>query len=468
VSRRPTVTDPARTIAVAAVLVAVALTVPVLAWRGLDTLRSSKAGRLVQTTLTRPRALPDTPATVVVLTGRDGRPAGLVVVALAPGGGGSLLPLPLAAATVLSASGEAEPLGSSWDVGGLPTLADATASLLRISVSASYAVDEAGLTDALRPATPLDVTLPDDVRDTDASGAPRVLQPAGARRLTAAEAAQVLLARAPDEPELARLPRIAAVWTAVADRLAATGRARAGAAGASAPPGSPTSSDPAPSEADSPPPTVPVPASAADAVARLATGPVRVHLVPVVEDVKPPQRPAGVAELLRLDEVDLRLVVADVLPGAASPANGQLRFAIVDPFDDRELEKAAVARLSFITANVVLVEHSDRPPPASTQLAYDAPEVRDALVGYDQVLGSVDVVPATERIQGVQATVVLGQSFRQLVAAAATSTTSSIPPATSASTTASTSASTSGSTSRSTSPATTRAAARTTTTTRRP
>jgi hypothetical protein len=396
VRRAPAVTDRARTVAVAVVLAAVAALVPLLVWRGADILRTSTAGRVEETVRVRPRPLPDTPATLVVLLDRS-EPVGLLVVARSPSGS-TLLPLPVASATVLEADGEEMPLGAAWAAGGLDALSAAVAGLLQVELRGQVTLDEAALVEYLRPAAPLEVTLPAEVRDADADGRVRVLQPAGIRQLGAAEAAQVLLARLPGEPELARVGRVAAVWTAVAASIG--GRAPSGTSSPSV----------------SPSPSVSSGADADVGLSALRAGPVRVHLVPVVADVPAAQRPAGVAELLRLDPDDLLLIVAEALPGAASPAGGGVRVRLVDPIGDRALRKAAVARLTPLGIDVVLVQEVPQPPPAATRIELDDADLRPILERSVGVLGSVVVVPLSESIVGVQATIVLGAPFVGLVA----------------------------------------------------
>jgi hypothetical protein len=410
VRRAPAVTDRGRTVSVAVVLAAVAALVPLLVWRGADILRTSTAGRVEETVRLRPRPLPDTPATLVVLLERS-EPVGLLVVARSPSGS-TLLPLPVASATVLEADGEEMPLGAAWAAGGLDAMATAVAGLLEVELQGQVTLDEAALVEYLRPAAPLEVTLPSEVRDADADGRVRVLQPAGTRRLGAAEAAQVLLARVPGEPELARVGRVAAVWTAVAASI-----------GGQTP--SATSSVVSPTVASS---VSPGPDAGAG-LSGLRSGPVRVHLVPVVADVPAAQRPAGVAELLRLDPDDVRLIVAEALPGAASPAGGGVRVRLVDPIGDRVLRKAAVARLTPLGIDVVLVQEVPQTPPAATRIEFDDADLRPILERSVDVLGSVAVVPLSESIVGVQATIVLGAPFIGLVADERSSS-STAPPAT--------------------------------------
>ncbi|MFM7535505.1 MAG: hypothetical protein ACKO91_06890 [Acidimicrobiales bacterium] len=374
----------------AALLAMVAAAVPVLGWRAVDTIRSSRAGT-VEEVRERPRPLPDTPAVVVALADASSRLAGVLVVAMRPDGGGTLLALPSSSETVLVEGGDASALGSSWATGRLDGLAAAVGSLLRVEVSDRFVLAEATLAELLAPVAPFDVTFAADVRAIDAAGRERVVQAAGTRRLSGPEAAQVLFARGVAEPELARIGRNAAVWTAVAARLDRSATEAAAAAVG----------------------------SVEGLVRALRRGPVRAQLVPVVADVSTSSQ-----EVLRLDEAELRLVVAEVLPGAASPANGLARVRVVDPTGDRALLKAAVAKIMETGLNVVLAQLASGSAPSVTRLELDTAASGSLVDGLAEVIGSVQTSVAVERIEGVQATIVLGDSFRRfLEGATATATT---------------------------------------------
>ncbi len=206
-----------RTIAVAAIAVAAALTLPLLVIKATRTIANSKAGRTATTTAPATGRLPDTPTAMLAEVGADGHVAGLTLFTLGPSGsGGAVVVIP--AGTEWTSADGARPvrLASAFDDGGgLDAQRDALEGVLGITTSVAQQVDEAGLTALLAPYAPIHVVLDDRVLDTDSSGRERVLYPAGPVDLTAAQAAHLLLAHGPNESEVARLPRIQAIWTAV-------------------------------------------------------------------------------------------------------------------------------------------------------------------------------------------------------------------------------------------------------------
>jgi hypothetical protein len=390
VRRPPRVTYPGRTVVVLVLLAVVASAVPVLGWRAVQTIRSSRAGT-VEEVRERPTPLPTTPVVVLVLADASSQLAGVVVVGLRPGGGGTLVPLPSSTETVLTEGGDASALGSAWTTGRLDAVATAVGSVLRVEVAERFVLAEATLAEVLAPVAPFEVTFAADVWASDGAGRERVVQAAGTRRLSGSEAAQVLFARGAAEPELARVGRNAAVWTAVAARL----------------------------DRSAPESTAPLAASIDGLVGSLRRGPVGAQLVPVVADVSTPTE-----ELLRLDEAELRLVVAEVMPGAASPANGLARLRLVAPPGDRALLKAAVAKIIETGLNVVVAQPGSGSVPPVTRVELDATASPALVDGLAEVIGSVVTSVAVERIEGVQATIVLGDSFRRfLEGEAATDTT---------------------------------------------
>jgi hypothetical protein len=279
--------------------------------------------------------------------------------------------------------------------------------VLGITTSIAEQVDEAGLAALLAPYAPFRVTLDDRVLDTDRSGQERVLYPAGPIDLTAAQAAHVLLAHGPNESEIARLPRTTAIWTAVlASRAARASSAR------SSVPGNGESS---PAE----------PATVADQLTAIVSGDAAVHQLTVRPVLDAVENPDGV-DLLAPDNTSQKLLMAEVLPGAISPANSNIRFRLVNATGNPAMLAAAVGRLVFVGANVVMVSAAGTPT-KETVIEYQDESRKTEATRYMPIVGPSVVRPTTDRVDGIDATLVLGEDFARFIDAedaksAATST----------------------------------------------
>ena len=364
--------------------------------------------------------MPDTPTALLVEVGADGTVGGLTLLTLdASGSGGSVVVVP-AGTEWFAAGGAARPerLASAFDNGGgLDAQRDALEGVLGITTSVAEQVDENGLAALLAPSAPFHVTLDDRVLDTDASGQERVLYPAGPVDLTAAQAAHLLLAHGPNESEVARLPRTVAVWQAVlaARTKASPTTTAAGATGSGA--------EGLPAE----------PTTVAEQLAAVVRGGGAVHPLTVRPVLDAVDNPDGL-DLLAPDNTSQKLLLAEVMPGAISPANSNIRFRLVNATGDPDLLAAAVGRLAFVGANVVMVNEAPSPT-KETVIEYQDESRKAEATHYVPVVGPSVVRPTTDRIDGIDATLVLGQDFATFMkaedakAAATTTTTTSTPPA---------------------------------------
>lgn len=441
--------DPLRTTAVLIpALVALAL-VPLLLRQTYRTVITSTQGR-AQPTVPPATQLPATPASLLVLDDAQGRPVTAALLAPRPTApGGLLLVLPLGTQTV-GATGQSERLDATYATSGLDGFARGVEGLFGITIAAAA---ELGPTDAgvaLAPLTPITVAFTDPVRSLAVDGSTAVVVPAGSAALGGPEAAAVLGARA-DESELVRLDRVQAVWQA----LLATRQGQT--VELPAPTAAPSTTAPAATTtvavdgatttvaAAAAPTSTTTPAAAfagADtvvaALGAIATGPnqVRVLTEQVVADT------VGTAdERFVADPATMRLLVAEVLPGAVSPANGNLRLRVLNPSGDESVAYQAVAKLTFVSANVIVVDNTAGPVPETSALTY-ADDARAAeMSGLVPVIGSLSIATTDERIDGVDATVTLGLDFvtaARRAAAASPTTTAAAVPATAIDTTAST------------------------------
>ena len=141
----------------------------------------------------------------------------------------------------------------------------------------------------------------------------------------------------------------------------------------------------------------------------VTSGPVGVHTLRV-EPSFDPSAPSG-PELLQADVGYLRLLVATVMPGAVSPSNGNISFRIINPLGNVDAAYQAVARLSAVQANVVLVTDVPGPAPEHTTIVYQSPAGETQAAAFAPVLGAGAPTASSERVDGVDATITLGQDF---------------------------------------------------------
>ena len=298
-------------------------------------------------------------------------------------------------ATAAYLEGLAKPvrLDSAFGDGGLDAQTRGVESVLGISTTASQAVERGASSRALlEPYAPVEVTFDTPVLETASNGSTREVISAGEHRLTAREAAQVAAgpggrrerAGPPAPPAggvdgAARSRRLGAA--AVDHDSDVGGHARL---------------------------TLPRPTSPASSRA-VTSGPVGVHTLRV-EPSFDPSAPSG-PELLQADVGYLRLLVATVMPGAVSPSNGNISFRIVNPLGDVDAAYQAVARLAAVQANVVLVTDVPGPAPEHTTIVYQSPAGETQAAAFAPVLGAATPTASAERIDGVDATVTLGQDF---------------------------------------------------------
>ena len=169
-----------------------------------------------------------------------------------------------------------------------------------------------------------------------------------------------------------------------------------------------------------------VPTDIAGFLAAIGAGPntaVSPVVSPLLDTVS---NPDGV-DLLQLDKVDLRILMARILPTAASPTGSGLRVRLSNHSGDPNAVHEATARLQFVGATVVAIDDTPAPPAKETAVRYDPSLNADQLTVLNPAVGEVAVAPATQRIDGVDVTVELGQDFLAFLASAADQGSGAVP-----------------------------------------
>jgi len=402
----------------------------VLGYVGVDTLANSKEGRPANT-LPPGRALPPTPAGLLAVRDDDGNLTSLSVLALAPpdasgkARGGTVIPVPVGSG-VFEGFGAVRPrLNDIYAEGGIKALAEQAAIMLELNFSVVAEVDQEGLQALLDPLGAVTVDVPSDVIDSgsiapadeqssDASseeenddlGAEIVL-PAGVTEVEPTQGSALLTAVDGAQPESVRFEQHVAYWLGVSNRVADGLLLGVG--------DSPTD-------------------SMRDFLWSMFGGPLRVYALRGIPVSTGPENPDGL-DMYRIDGAERLRVMATVLPDAVSPAEFVFTAQIVDPFGDPAITQAAVERLALSGVGIVLVrELSGIEIPDKTEFSLGGKFGVEDVKPLANSLGETELVPLGlpgtphGRVQGIDATFVLGQSFVDLLKRQAAATT--VPPTT--------------------------------------
>jgi hypothetical protein len=135
------------------------------------------------------------------------------------------------------------------------------------------------------------------------------------------------------------------------------------------------------------------------------------------------RNPAGI-DLLDIDIVDIRIKMAQMLPGAVSSADSNVRVEIRDPFHNPALVRETVTLLTFLGAHVVFIRDTDDLPLPTTAVHYQNANNRAPadFLAKNMQRGTAQLAPSP--IENIDVTIILGTDMRDESAARiATSTT---------------------------------------------
>jgi hypothetical protein len=289
------------------------------------------------------------------------------------------------------------PLAETLELFGPEAFRAEAEALTGISYDLVELADAARVASLIAPLGELEVELPIDVIDDDAA---EPLALAGTTRVRADGAASILTAFTSTRSDIESEPARDAVWAAVADRV-----------GAGIGSGLPFESGTA----------VPRYSTLDPLVDQLFGGTVGWRNV---QYDAPAENPRGV-DVVVPDRAELVLVFAQIAPARLGAPNPSLTFRIEATFSDDELAPLGltnadvahdvIERLIYVKANVVSVstEPADGGAPDLTQVAVvDEAVVEDS---YPLVFGELEIVEPSSRIAGVDAVVVLGDSYLELI-----------------------------------------------------
>jgi hypothetical protein len=361
-----------------------------LATVGLSLVRHSTAGRYVE-----PPVGPDepgyqayvaaTPTLAVVHRDTDGDLVGAALLALRPGDdGGSVVLVP--PSTLAPAGRGQATVTSAYADGGAESVADVVTDLLDVAVEDTVEVDDDRLATLVGPVAPVTVTL-------DAPVGP---WPAGDVSVAASEVASFLGGRPAGEPELDRMARQAALWTAWLAQVADGGEGSV------------------PGETDA-------------GLGRFLTGVARDATVSVlpVDEVTPVGDDAGATFVV--DPERAAELVGQAVPYPLSPAPGRrVRVRLLNGTPDAELTPVAARLLVQAGAEITIAGNASSFAVEGTTFSYrgagqraDAERLAEAIGVGEVTGGSAPHTPAAETTVDPEAeidvTIVLGDDARDLI-----------------------------------------------------
>ena len=366
----------------------------VVAWRAI---RDSKAAQEVVALPSR--ELPTTPTAILAVTDEQNFLTSISIVALTPeGAGGTVMILPVGLMKPGQPAGQPKRLADVYGSDGVDALKAAVESVTnsQIDVIAVNGVDVTA--ELIARAGTTSPTYATDVTDTE-TDATRIVVAAGANQLTPIQAAQVLASRDVAQMESARMPNIKATWDAI---VASIGAGVIGAVPAAVIPdvGAQTPTD------------MPTFMSA------LFSGPIKVWQFGFERITDAEQNPQDI-DVYGFNAGELVMVMASVAPSAMVAVFPTFSVQIDSPFGDIAVTQDATFRMLYMGTNVILVRQVTSTPPPVTVIKYSDEMDRAMAEPLTTMFGEIVFEKATERVEGIDVQVILGDSFVDFLATGA-------------------------------------------------
>lgn len=339
--------------------------------------------------------IPSTPAALLAVVDGNGFVASLQMIALAPGGrGGTIVSIPVGAASVVAAGEVPRRLGDAFLLNGIDGLTTDVEGLLNVTFTAKAAVTEVEMAAIIAGERDVNVEIDRAVNTLLPTGIQEIL-PAGKHTLTSAQVAGILASNQAGAPESDRLPIIKSLWVGIAGaglNIATTTTEVVGTA------------------------TTLVPAlTVQDFLQRTLTGEVQVWQFAANAIPEGELNPTN-SDMYALDKAEVIMVVASVAPSSVSSLYATINVQIDSAFTDATITREAVLRLSILGVNVVLVREVTGEPVAETVVQYSDDPVRAEVESYSSIFGPLTPKRVTQQVEGVDARIVLGTNFRDFIA----------------------------------------------------
>ncbi len=339
--------------------------------------------------------IPSTPAALLAVVDGNGFVASLQMIALAPGGrGGTIVSIPVGAASVVAAGEAPRRLGDAFLLNGIDGLTTDVEGLLNVTFTAKAAVTEVEMAAMLAGERDVNVEIDRAVNTLLPTGIQEIL-PAGKHTLTSAQVAGILASNQAGAPESDRLPIIKSLWVGIAGaglNIATTTTEVVGTATTLAPA-----------------------LTVQDFLQRTLTGEVQVWQFAANAIPEGELNPTN-SDMYALDKAEVIMVVASVAPSSVSSLYATINVQIDSAFTDATITREAVLRLSILGVNVVLVREVTGEPVAETVVQYSDDPVRAEVESYSSIFGPLTPKRVTQQVEGVDARIVLGTNFRDFIA----------------------------------------------------
>ena len=339
--------------------------------------------------------IPSTPAALLAVVDGNGFVASLQMIALAPGGrGGTIVSIPVGAASVVAAGEAPRRLGDAFLLNGIDGLTTDVEGLLNVTFTAKAAVTEVEMAAMIAGERDVNVEIDRAVNTLLPTGIQEIL-PAGKHTLTSAQVAGILASNQAGAPESDRLPIIKSVWVGIAGaglNIATTTTEVVGTATTLAPA-----------------------LTVQDFLQRTLTGEVQVWQFAANAIPEGELNPTN-SDMYALDKAEVIMVVASVAPSSVSSLYAAINVQIDSAFTDATITREAVLRLSILGVNVVLVREVTGEPVAETVVQYSDDPVRAEVESYSSIFGPLTPKRVTQQVEGVDARIVLGTNFRDFIA----------------------------------------------------
>ena len=339
--------------------------------------------------------IPSTPAALLAVVDGNGFVASLQMIALAPGGrGGTIVSIPVGAASVVAAGEAPRRLGDAFLLNGIDGLTTDVEGLLNVTFTAKAAVTEVEMAAMIAGERDVNVEIDRAVNTLLPTGIQEIL-PAGKHTLTSAQVAGILASNQAGAPESDRLPIIKSLWVGIAGaglNIATT-----------------------PSEVGVTVTTLAPALTVQDFLQRTLTGEVQVWQFAANAIPEGELNPTN-SDMYALDKAEVIMVVASVAPSSVSSLYAAINVQIDSAFTDATITREAVLRLSILGVNVVLVREVTGEPVAETVVQYSDDPVRAEVESYSSIFGPLTPKRVTQQVEGVDARIVLGTNFRDFIA----------------------------------------------------
>ena len=404
--------------------VASACLLPVGGVIGARSLLNSSGGKRVDDS--GALVIPATPAALLATVNDINQVTSLTAFVLAPSGiGGTIISLPVGTRAETIGGQAPHRVGDTYPQAGIEGMLLEVEGSLDVTFSVVGAVvrnDMAGVLNIL-PSIPVNfetpvvntaMVMPDPAttttiksrssKSTETTLPPQPVAvdsevfPAGEQTLTGDQAALVLYTQKAGEPELNRLAHIKAVWNGVAAAVG-TGLAPEVA-----------QFDPALVGAE-------LPNEIGAFMRRVFGGPIQVWQLSA-QPLVGADNPLGI-DIYSLDRFEVLMIMASVAPSSLSIANDTLAVQVDNPFNDANITRAIVERLSYLNVTVALIRNLTISPQQKTVIKTTT-VIADELkkIGLDGVVGPISYGKLKDPVQGIGAQIILGQDFVDFLASA--------------------------------------------------